>query len=95
MGRLAMAGRMGNNRPRGSVNYTVGGSALNAAPYSLTGRPIEESQYLQQRIAANVGGPLANQNYLVIRSGDAPVLPPAIAQTFTCPGSTVAHQPST
>ena len=56
--RLGMAGRMGNNRPRGTVSYTLGGSMLNAAPYSLTGQPVEEPQFLQQRIAANVGGPV-------------------------------------
>ncbi|MBE0547932.1 MAG: prepilin-type N-terminal cleavage/methylation domain-containing protein [Rubrivivax sp.] len=39
---------------------------------------------------ANIGGPQTNQNYLVIRAGN-----PATAETFTCPTSTFAHQPST
>ncbi len=56
--RLGMAGRMANNRPRGTLSYTLGGSMLNAAPYSLTGQPVQEPEFLQQRIAANVGGPV-------------------------------------
>jgi hypothetical protein len=47
-----------NNRPRVQLSYNVGGSALDAAPYSLTGRPTTKPDYLQQRIQASVGGPL-------------------------------------
>lgn len=39
--------------------------------------------------------PLANQNFLLMRAGDGTVSPPG-AQTgtaFTCPGTTLAHQP--
>lgn len=46
------------NRPRGTVFYTAGDSALNAAPFSLTGQPSEKPQYLQQRFGASLGGPL-------------------------------------
>jgi hypothetical protein len=46
------------NRPHGSVYYTVGDSALNAAPYSLTGNPLAKPGYLQQRFGASLGGPL-------------------------------------
>jgi hypothetical protein len=53
-----MGGRMANNRIRGTLSYTVGGSALNAAPYSITGKAVTEPRSLQQRIAATVGGPL-------------------------------------
>jgi hypothetical protein len=46
------------NRPHGSVYYTVGDSALNAAPYSLTGQPTEKPGYLQNTFGGSVGGPL-------------------------------------
>lgn len=58
LARLAIAGRLAGNRPRGMVNYTVGGSALNAAPYALAGQPVDEPGFLQQRFGANLGGPL-------------------------------------
>jgi uncharacterized membrane protein YgcG len=46
------------NRPHGSVYYGVGDSALNAAPYSLTGQPSEKPGYLQNSFGGSVGGPL-------------------------------------
>jgi len=46
------------NRPHGSVYYTVGDSALNAAPYSLTGQPTEKPGYLQNTFGGSIGGPL-------------------------------------
>jgi hypothetical protein len=55
-GRLAMAQQ--NNRPRVQLSYNLGGSALDASPYALTGRPTTKPDYLQQRIQASVGGPL-------------------------------------
>ena len=55
-GRLALAEQ--NNRPRVQVSYNLGGSALDARPYSLTGQPTTKPEYLQQRIQASVGGPL-------------------------------------
>lgn len=57
-GRLAMAGQAMNNRPRGQVAYTLGGSPFDASPFSLTGQPVSKPQYLQQRVAASIGGPL-------------------------------------
>jgi hypothetical protein len=46
------------NRPHGSIYYGVGDSALNAAPYSLTGLPTEKPAYLQNSFGGSVGGPL-------------------------------------
>lgn len=51
-------GRFDINRPHGSVYYTVGDDALNAAPYSLTGNPVSKPGYLQQKFGVSVGGPL-------------------------------------
>lgn len=51
-------GRFGVNRPRGMVFYTRGDSALDAAPYSLTGQPQPKPSYRQNRFGATVGGPL-------------------------------------
>jgi trimeric autotransporter adhesin len=57
-GRLGMAAQQMNNRPRGQFSYTLAGSPLDAAPYSLTGNPTTKPEYLQQRFAASIGGPL-------------------------------------
>ncbi|MGA9977116.1 MAG: TonB-dependent receptor, partial [Candidatus Sulfotelmatobacter sp.] len=46
------------NRPHGSVYYGVGDAALNAAPFSLTGQPVEKPGYLQNSFGGSVGGPL-------------------------------------
>src|SRR5579863_4732684 len=46
------------NRPHGSLYYSVGDSALNAAPYSLSGQPTEKPAYLQNGFGGSVGGPL-------------------------------------
>ena len=53
-------GRRGfdSNRPHGSIYYGIGDSALNAAPYSLTGEPPENPAYLQNSFGGSVGGPL-------------------------------------
>jgi trimeric autotransporter adhesin len=59
-GGRAVFGRRGFdvNHPHGSIYYGVGGSALNAAPYSLTGEPIVNPSYLQNSFGGSVGGPL-------------------------------------
>ena len=57
-GRLALGAQAQNNRPRGQFFYTLGGSPLDAAPYSLTGQPVDKPQYLQQRFAGSIGGQL-------------------------------------
>ncbi len=54
--RLAFANRMRQDRPHGQLSYTLGGSPLDAAPYSLNGQPVTKPSYLQQRIAGSVGG---------------------------------------
>ncbi|MGA8149692.1 MAG: TonB-dependent receptor [Terriglobales bacterium] len=46
------------NRPHGSIYYGIGDSALNAAPYSLTGQPLSKPSYEQNSFGASVGGPL-------------------------------------
>src|SRR5437016_2848731 len=37
------------NRPRGNISYTLGDSAFDAAPYSLTGQPTIKPSYNQNR----------------------------------------------
>jgi hypothetical protein len=51
-------GRFDINRPHGMVYYTVGDSALDAGPYSLTGQPSTKFGYLQNRFGVALGGPL-------------------------------------
>ena len=51
-------GRFDINRPHGSVYYSVGDSALNAAPFSLTGQPSTKPGYVQNRFGGSLGGPL-------------------------------------
>jgi len=51
-------GRLSMDRPHGSLFYTVGSDALNAAPYSLTGQPSTKPGYLQNQFGASLGGPL-------------------------------------
>ena len=51
-------GRFDINRPHGTVYYTAGNDALNAAPYSLTGQPVNKSGYMQNRFGVSLGGPL-------------------------------------
>ena len=46
------------NRPHGSVYYGIGDSALNAAPYSLTGLPTINPGYVQNSFGGSIGGPL-------------------------------------
>jgi hypothetical protein len=51
-------GRFDINRPHGSVYYSVGDSALDAAPYALTESPVSKAGYIRQRFGASIGGPL-------------------------------------
>ena len=51
-------GRFNINRPHGSVYYTVGSDALNAAPYELTGQPAIKPSYLQNNFGGSFGSPL-------------------------------------
>ena len=51
-------GRFNLNKPHGTLYYSVGDSALNASPYSLTGQPLTKPNYLQQRFGGSLGGPL-------------------------------------
>jgi trimeric autotransporter adhesin len=46
------------NHPHGSIYYGIGDSALNAAPYSLTGVPTIKPGYQQNSFGGSVGGPL-------------------------------------
>ncbi|MGA9039827.1 MAG: TonB-dependent receptor [Terriglobales bacterium] len=47
-----------SNQPHGSLYYTVGDSALGAAPYSLTGSPVAKPDYEQGKFGGSIGGPL-------------------------------------
>ena len=51
-------GRPDFNKPHGTVYYSVGDSALNAAPYSLSGAPSSKPSYIQNRFGVAIGGPL-------------------------------------
>jgi hypothetical protein len=55
---LGGRGRFDINRPHGSVYYSVGDSALDAAPYALTESPVSKAGYIRQRFGATIGGPL-------------------------------------
>ena len=57
-GRGGGRGRFNFNRPHGSAYYSVGDSALNAAPYALAGRPVSQPDYIQQHFGGSIGGPL-------------------------------------
>lgn len=51
-------GRYDINRPHGSVYYSVGDAALDAAPYALTDSPEGKASYIRQRFGFSLGGPL-------------------------------------
>jgi trimeric autotransporter adhesin len=51
-------GRYDVNRPHGSVYYSVGDSAIDAAPYALTDSATEKASYIRQRFGISLGGPL-------------------------------------
>jgi hypothetical protein len=47
------------NRLHGSLHYSSDDSALDAAPYSLTGHPASKPAYQQNTFGGTIGGPLA------------------------------------
>ena len=49
---------LNSNQPHGSLYYSIGDSALSAAPYSLTGIPQAKPAYEQNRFGGSFGGPL-------------------------------------
>jgi hypothetical protein len=51
-------GRFNFDRPHGTLYYMAGDSALDAAPYSLTGVPQPKPSYQQNRFGGALGGPL-------------------------------------
>ena len=53
-----IGGMRGGARIQGNANYNIGGSMLDAAPYTLNGRVREEPDYTQQRYGTSFGGPL-------------------------------------
>ena len=57
-GGFAFCGRMRNEQIRGQFSATLAGSALDAAPFSLTGAPTEKPDYFQQRYTLTLGGPV-------------------------------------
>jgi len=46
------------NKPHGMVYYSMGNSALDASPYSLSGIPADKPDYGSSRFGATIGGPL-------------------------------------
>jgi hypothetical protein len=46
------------NKPHGMIYYSMGNSALDAAPYSLSGIPADKPVYGSSRFGATIGGPL-------------------------------------
>jgi hypothetical protein len=57
-GRGGRGGRFNVNQPHGSLFYSFGDSALNAASYSLSGEPRPQPGYSSSRFGGVVGGPL-------------------------------------
>jgi carboxypeptidase family protein len=59
-GRFASFGNRRRTRPQytGSVFINLNNSVLNAAPFSLNGKPAPKPSYDQARFGANFGGPL-------------------------------------
>ena len=51
-------GRFDINRPHGSAFYSIGDSALDAAPYALSNSSVDKARYMRQRFGASLGGPL-------------------------------------
>ena len=51
-------GRFDINRPHGSIYYSAGDSAVDAAPYTLNESPATKAGYIKQRFGAAIGGPL-------------------------------------
>jgi hypothetical protein len=51
-------GRGGGERLQGNLSHTLGGSLLDAAPYTLSGRETTKADYTQQRVSANLTGPV-------------------------------------
>jgi len=48
-----------NNKIRGSIGDSLASSSLDAAPFSLSGRPTEKADYFRQHLTGTVGGPLS------------------------------------
>jgi len=57
---MTITGRRGFdiNHPHGSIYYGIGDSALNAAPFELTGQPPMKPTYEQNSFGGSIGGPL-------------------------------------
>jgi trimeric autotransporter adhesin len=51
-------GPRGFDQPHGAIFYTLGDSAFNASPYSLTGQPVVKPSFVQHQFGATIGGPL-------------------------------------
>ena len=60
-GNFTLGGRRGRfnfNQPHGSIFYSLGDSAFDAKPFSLTGQPTQKANFSQNRFGATIGGPL-------------------------------------
>jgi Tfp pilus assembly protein PilV len=80
-----------------AVALPAAGEVTQTIPVSGTlpgvGNPLSGAAFADVWPYANISVPLVNQNYLVIRAGNAPAAP-AVDTAFSCPTSTVAHQPA-
>ena len=58
---MSFGNRAGRGRQgiRGALFFTLGNSALDARPYSLTGQTVEKASYAQNRFGIVGGGPLS------------------------------------
>ncbi|HCC57988.1 MAG TPA: hypothetical protein DEQ47_12170, partial [Solibacterales bacterium] len=67
-GRFANFGNRANRRGaqgiHGQMFYSIGNSALNAKPYSITGQNFAEPSYGSHRFGLNLGGPLVLPKYI-------------------------------
>jgi trimeric autotransporter adhesin len=55
---LRGGGPRGFDQPHGALFYTLGDSAFDASPYSLTGSPVTKPSFVQHQFGATIGGPL-------------------------------------
>jgi hypothetical protein len=56
---IRMNSRFNINKPHGAIFYSLGDSALDAAPYSLSGAQGAKPSYAQNRYGFTVGGPFS------------------------------------
>ncbi len=66
-GGFVLGGRGGRaNRVAVTADYTFGGAALDASPYSLRGETREERPYTRQALGGTIGGPLKIPTFIAV-----------------------------